>query len=200
MKRTIPTAERTYKVSKEVERDGWLVAEVRLGPMSDAEREELLSIAEAVREKNIDPALCLRVLFLDPPPKPKSGRKRGSARVRVGSTDYPDPAEAERNERRVAFYDQSLAMLTAFNGKAPASARTVAQLRQALRPGDGFAPHLEAVAAHRAARAEGRKGEATLEALAACIAMGEPDEPAAIKELRRIRQAVGRARQHRVRK
>lgn len=167
--------------------------QVHLGPMSLEERAELLAMAEELRARNTDPVPYLRAL-LHPPPKERRGRKRGSARVEVAGETFEDPFEAVRNERRLALYDQTLERLKAFHKKAPRAARTVAQLRKALGLGDGFEPDLEAVEAYRSARAEGRTGGATLEALAASFAMDDRDELAALAELRRIRKARDRKR------
>lgn len=173
---------------------------VSLGPMNAEEREELLAVAEELRARNIDPVFWLRALFIDTPRTAKPGRKRGSTRVRMGARSYPDPAEAERNERQLAYYNQTLSTLKGFHRDAPRAARTVAQLQAALNLGDGYEPYLEAVAEHRAARAQGRKGGATLEALAARLATGKRNESRALAELGRIRRAVDREERSRTTK
>lgn len=181
MKRTIFLDGRTLEVDDETE-------EVRLGPMSDAEKESLLALAEELRRRrNIDAEAWLRMLFVDPPQKSK-GRHAAP------------PDEEARDERLLAAYRSALDFLQKIDRGTPPEATTVREIREAARikageltlrlEGDGFDPFLEAVAAYR-----GRlQGEDALDVRAAMLALGldSPDE--ATPALRALQARVRRRR------
>ena len=193
MKKTIFLDGRTLEVDDETE-------EVRLGPMSDAEKESLLALAEELRRRrNIDAEAWLRMLFVDPPQKSK-GR-------------HPAPSDEEaRDERLLSAYRSALGFLRRIDRGTPPEATTVREILAAARlvyppsppndgepkeapvtlrlEGDGFAPYLEAVAAYR----EGLRGDDALDVRAAMLAFGMADDAEATAALRALQARVRRRR------
>ena len=199
MKRTIFLDGRTLEVDDETE-------EVRLGPMSDAERESLLALAEELRRRrNIDAEAWLRMFFVDPPQKSK-GRHAAP------------PDEEARDERLLSAYRSALGLLQRIDRGTPPEATTVREILEAARlvyppsppddgepkhdgehkeapvtlrlEGDGFAPYLEAVAAYR----EGLRGGDALDVRAAMLAFGMEDDAEATAALRALQARVRRRR------
>lgn len=137
--------------------------EVRLGPMTPEETARLLTLAEELRARNIDPEFWLRALFIDELPEKANGRRPKAQWAK------------ERDERRLASYAQTLRMLQSID----------AGLR--VR-GEAAAPYRRAVAAYRRAG----KGGGGLEAQAAMLTFGTADVDEALRKLATLRQAVRR--------